>query len=248
MINRDVLREALEGACQIHRRVFSEALLECWQKCTESVSTKQFQEVFYTVCGGGFPKPSEFLQAVAGVNPTDDWEAIMEVAQGRSLSAEISGIGAIALCKIGGLRAIAQAKTETGSSGWSEIGRLKKDFVEKCEIGAPGSLLPSREVISLAPCNSPKASVDTFSPDYTGESRANALIRLLESGNIKPALAIQLATSGHSAITGSGGGLPAAQRDRVLAAIQDIQRVPKLEVVQAPNVVSILSTEGLEAI
>jgi hypothetical protein len=228
MASLDCLKNHLIAACDVHGKPFSDALLTGWMGCTSSVSDQQLMDCWWSICSDKVPKPSDFLQAVAGVNPRDDWEGIMGVAQGRYESCEISGQAAIALQSIGGVRAVAMAKVE---GAYSELDRLKKEFFDNLQVGS-GGLPPARETISLSGNPSPSFQVETFIDshgktcrtdycDADGSDRADSLCRLLRSGEIKPST-VRLILRGKSGAP--GGRLPAAQRDRVLAAIGEVEK------------------------
>ncbi len=213
MASVEVLRDLLQSTCEVHGKPFTEALLTGWVACTKSVSDKQIQGCWWEVCAHRFPKPSELLQAVAGISPDDDWEVIMMVATGRAEIGQVSGFAANALRKIGGIKAIANADE-------IQTGRLRAQWLE--DMQTAGSGLPmADEVISLNPRPKYDNTPDEYKPDVTGEFRANALINLLKRNEIKPELARKLATQGDKNV--GDGGIPAAQRDRVLAFIADMQ-------------------------
>jgi hypothetical protein len=227
MIDLIILEQHLRDACVGHGKIYEDGMLRMWIGCTASITTEQFQETFWGCAANGVPKPADLLKAVAGVNPRDDWEGIMGVAQGRYENCEISGQAAIALRSIGGIRAVAMAKTE---GTYSESDRLKKEFFDNLQIGS-GGLPPAREVISLSGSPRQTMPVDTFIDshgkscrtdycDASGKDRADSLCRLLRSGELKPKT-VRLILSGKSGAP--GGRLPAAQRDRVLAAIGEVE-------------------------
>jgi hypothetical protein len=213
MASIEKMRELLTAACEVHGKPYSEALLTGWVACTKSVSDRQLMDCWWNICTHKVPKPSDLLQAVAGISPSDDWDVIMMVATGRAEIGQISGFAANALRKVGGIIAIANADD-------LKTAKLKAQWLEN--MATAGSGLPmADEEISLNPQPSPSNVIDLYRPDYTGEMRANALIKLLRSGQIKPALAKRLASDGDASI--GHGGIPTAQRDRVLSAIAELQ-------------------------
>lgn len=213
MAELETIKEHLQQACEVHGKPYSEALAIGWHKCTLSVSDRQFREAFWGCATHKVPKPSELLQAVAGISPTDDWDVVMLVATGRAEVGRISGFAANALRKIGGVKAIAladEAKTLKLHAAWLE------------GMATAGSGLPmAEEEISLNPQSCASNVVDMYRPDYTGEYRANALISLLNKGEIKPKLAREL-VAGKRLVP--GGEIPAGQRDRVLAVVEEIEK------------------------
>lgn len=218
MINQEQLRDSLQAACQVHGKFYSEALLTGWSECTKSVSDKQFKDVFWQVATDKFPKPSDLLQAVAGINPTDDWEIIMAVATGRTQIATINGYAAAALKQIGGVRSLATANDITTR-------QLHQQWLTAVNPAGLASLPAGDEQISLHPTSLKPAVYGDYQPDLTGEFRANALIKLLLKGTMKPEFAKRI-LSGSGKKLGLGeaeSSLPAAQRDRVLATIAEIQ-------------------------
>lgn len=214
MINQRILTDYLQAACEIHGKSFSQNLVNGWAACTKSVSTEQFENVFWECASDRFPKPSQLLQAVAGIKPADDWEVIMMVATGRCEVGQISGFAAASLRQIGGAGAIASAD-EVGTRS------LHKRWLEGLTTGGSG-LPAAQEEISLSPRSHNSNVVDLYRPDSLGEHRADALIELLRNGTIKPVLAKRLAIAGDARLGKASGGLPAAQRDRVLAAIGEL--------------------------
>jgi hypothetical protein len=218
MIDSKILTEYLSAACEIHGKPYSEALLKGWAGCTGSVSTMQFEEAFWSVAAERFPKPSDLLQAVAGISPSDDWEVIMMVACGNAAEGQISGYAASALRRIGGVRKLATAnEIETRS--------LHKEFAAIMTEARPtNGLPPAPEVISLAPAANNFISDPQYKPDHTGEHRANALIKLLKVGGIKPDMARRLAGHGTKLGQTQVAAIPQAQRDRVLAAAMEIEQ------------------------
>jgi hypothetical protein len=222
MIDKELLKDYLESACEVHGKPYSEALLKGWIGCTNSVSEKQFEEAFWSCATDRFPKPSDLLQAVAGINPTDDWEKIMAVATGRTETITISGYAAASLRQIGGVRSLANA---------DEIGTrvLHKQFLEG--IQTAGSGLPAAaEEISLMPIR-PKTVVEDhlYPVDITGEIRATALIKTLHRGTVSPKTAKMIVSSSKKIGLGDAvSSWPAAQRDRVLAIIAEMEN-PELQ-------------------
>jgi hypothetical protein len=183
------------------------------------------------------PKPADLLQKIAGINPQGEWEVIMGVAQGRYESGQISGYAAASLRQIGGVRAVAMAKTE-GRDGYTELDWLKKEFAEGLQTS--GSGLPAApEIISLSGTTttaqqqvSGGSYVDSTGAvcrndycDASGKDRADSLIRLLKAGEIKVTTTKNMI--GSRSLSGKAlersGQIPAAQRDRVLAAIAEIE-------------------------
>lgn len=232
-INPTTLEKYLRDACAGHGKNYEDGMLRMWAGCTKSVTTQQFEETFWSCAANGVPKPTDLLQAVAGIKPYDDWEVIMGVAQGRYQSGQISGYASAALRRIGGVRSIAMAKTE-GKEDWTELDRLKRDFFAGLQTG--GSGLPAApEIISLSgAAASPGQQLDggTYVDsngkvcrndycDSTGSDRADSLVRLLQAGEISPKTARLLAGGGYSYV--KTGKLPAAQRDRVLAVANEIE-------------------------
>jgi hypothetical protein len=229
----ELLKEYLEMACEIHGKPFSQTLLKGWLECTKSVNEKQLKDCFWSCATDRFPKPSDLLQAVAGINPTDDWEKIMAVATGRTEAITISGYAAASLRQIGGVRAIANANEITTRS-------LHQQWLTGLQTA--GSGLPAAdEEISLMPIR-PKISIDDhFYPvDITGQIRATALIKTLVAGTVSPKVA-KMIVSGSKKI-GLGDAVsnwPAAQRDRVLAIIAEIEN-PELQTQPTPQIKKIL--------
>lgn len=217
MIDQETLEDYLKAACEVHGKLYTEALLTGWMACTKSVSEKQLEDAFWSCATTKFPKPSDLLQAVAGIAPADDWEKIMAVATGRTEATTISGYAATSLRQLGGVRAIANA---------DEIGTrmLHKQFLEG--IQTAGSGLPAAdEEISLMPIRPKQTMDDHFYPvDVTGEIRANALIKTLQKGTVSPKVAKMIVSSSKKIGLGeAANNWPAAQRDRVLAAINDLE-------------------------
>jgi hypothetical protein len=233
MINEKALIKHLQAACEVHGKMYTESLLTGWAACTKSVSTKQFTEAFWSCATDRFPKPSDLLQAVAGINPTDDWEKIMAVATGRTEAITISGYAAASLRQIGGVRQVANANEITTR-------QLHQQWLTGLQTA--GSGLPAAdEEISLMPIR-PKISIDDhFYPvDITGQIRATALIKTLVAGTVSPKVA-KLIVSGSKKI-GLGDAVsnwPAAQRDRVLAIIAEIEN-PELQTQPTPQIAKIL--------
>jgi hypothetical protein len=231
MASRETLEDHLRAACEVHGKQFSDVLVTGWMGCTKSVSDTQLKECWWDICSDKVPKPSDLLNAVAGVNPHDEWGVIMGVAQGLYETGQINGFAAASLRRIGGVRAVSMASTE-GKEGWSELDRLKKEFLDGLQTGGSG-LPPAPEIISLSGSSTTGQQlpggtyIDSTGAvcrndycDATGKDRADSLCRLLLSGEIKPST-VRLILKGKSGAP--GGRLPAAQRDRVLAAIGEVE-------------------------
>jgi hypothetical protein len=222
MINPTILKSYLVAACEVHQKYYSEPLLTGWLACTKSVSEKQLEEVFWLVAADRFPKPSDLLQAVAGINPTDDWEKIMAVATGRNKTMTISGYAAASLRQIGGVRSLASANEITTR-------QLHQQLLAGLQTA--GSGLPAAdEEISLMPIT-PKITIeDHYYPlDITGQIRADALIKTLKSGKVSSKVALMIISDSKKIGLGDAAiSWPAAQRDRVLAAIAEIEN-PELQ-------------------
>jgi hypothetical protein len=218
MADIETIRECLQSACDVHGKILSEAMVKGWWECTKSVTNQQFEDAFWGCATYRLPKPSELLQAVAGISPADDWDVIMLIATGRAELGRISGFAANALRKIGGIKTIAAADESSNE-------KLHRQWLEHMQTA--GSGLPmAEEEISLNP--QPRGNVvEMYRPDFTGEYRANALINLLRRGEIQPKLARELA-AGKRLVP--GGEIPAGQRDRVLALIEEIEKPQPVEV------------------
>jgi hypothetical protein len=233
MANSKKLQEYLESACEIHNKPFTPALLKGWIECTSSISDKQLKDCFWSCATDRFPKPSDLLQAVAGISPTDDWEKIMAVATGRTEAITISGYAAASLRQIGGVRAIANANEITTRS-------LHQQWLTGLQTA--GSGLPAAdEEISLMPIRPKKSIDDHFYPvDITGQIRATALIKTLKAGTVSPKVA-KMIVSGSKKIGLGDAAIqwPAAQRDRVLAIIAEIEN-PELQTQPTPQIKKIL--------
>jgi hypothetical protein len=213
MASLDVLRDYLMAACEMHGKAYTEALLTGWNGCTKSVSDKQLTDCWWNVCIHKFPTPSELLQAVAGINPTDDWDKIMAVATGRAATITISGFAAAALRSVGGIRAIANANDY-------DTRQLHQDWLAALQTAGSG-LPAAEEEISLLPIAAKPKLDDHFYPfDITGEIRANALIKCLGDGRVTTKIAKAIVSGGGKSL-GVPHPWPAAQRDRVLAHIED---------------------------
>jgi hypothetical protein len=229
----ELLKEYLEMACEIHGKPFSETLLKGWLECTKSISEKQLKDCFWSCATDRFPKPSDLLQAVAGINPTDDWERIMAVATGRTETITISGYAAASLRQIGGVRTIANANEITTR-------QLHQQWLTGLQTA--GSGLPAAdEEISLMPIR-PKTSLDDhFYPvDVTGQIRATALIKTLVAGTVSPKVAKMIVSDSKKIGLGDAvSNWPAAQRDRVLAIIAEIEN-PELQTQPTPQIAKIL--------
>jgi hypothetical protein len=218
MASLDSLRNHLIAACEVHGRPYSEALLTGWAGCTASVSDKQLMDCWWNICTDRVPKPSDLLQAVAGISPADDWEVIMMVACGNAAEGQISGYAANTLRRIGGVRKLA-------ISNEIETRSLHKEFAAiMAEAKPPNGLPPANETISLAPAANNFISDPQYKPDHTGEHRANALIKLLKNGTMRPDMARKLAGDGVKLGQTQVGLIPPGQRDRVLAVALEIEQ------------------------
>ncbi|MGL4622164.1 MAG: hypothetical protein ACRCZS_24410 [Chroococcidiopsis sp.] len=216
MLNPEQVKDDLIAACDVHGKTYTDALLNGWIKCTSSVSDRQFKDFFWGIAIDKFPKPSDLLQAIAGIVPEDDWEKIMAVATGRLEVVTISGYAAASLRQLGGVRSISNA---------DEIATriMHKQFLEG--IQTAGSGLPAaEEQVSLVPIKQKQSVDDHFYPaDSTGEIRANSLIRCLKAGTVSPRTARMHIAGSKSPLPDAVSTWLPAQRDRVLACINDLE-------------------------
>jgi hypothetical protein len=218
MASLECLKSHLMAVCEVHGKPYSDALLTGWAGCTASVSDKQLMDCWWNICSDRVPKPSDLLQAVAGISPSDDWDVIMMVACGNAAEGQISGYAANALRRVGGVRKLAIANE-------IETRVLHKEFSAiMAEARPTNGLPPAQEVISLAPAVNSFIHDPQYKPDHTGEHRANALIKLLKDGTMKPDMARKLAGDGAKLGQTQVGAIPSGQRDRVLAVALEIDQ------------------------